>query len=100
MTFHITQALVIERAIVISTTILLFGLLSIGGLSLWRRFAAATFPANAQRTNPAPAAADQDDLAEMARRLEMALRNAPRPRSPREAERVPAPSHEDAPTKA
>jgi len=37
MTFHISQALVIERTIVISITILLFGLVSIGGLWLLRR---------------------------------------------------------------
>ena len=37
MTFHISQSLLIERTIVISITILLFGLISIGGLWLLRR---------------------------------------------------------------
>jgi hypothetical protein len=37
MTFHISQALLIERTIVISVTIVLFGMLSIGGLLLLRR---------------------------------------------------------------
>jgi hypothetical protein len=37
MKFEISQALLIERTIVVSATILLFGLVSIGGLWLWRR---------------------------------------------------------------
>lgn len=37
MTFHISQELLFERAIVVWATILLFGLVSIGGLWLWRR---------------------------------------------------------------
>ena len=39
MKFEISQALLIERTIVVSATILLFGLVSIGGLWLWRRHA-------------------------------------------------------------
>jgi hypothetical protein len=37
MNFHIGQALLIERTLVVSATILFFGFLSVGGLWLWRR---------------------------------------------------------------
>ncbi len=36
MNLHISQTLFIERMIVVSMTIVLFGLVSIGGLYLWR----------------------------------------------------------------
>jgi hypothetical protein len=37
MTFYISEMLLVERAIVVSATILLFGLVSTGGLWLLRR---------------------------------------------------------------
>ena len=39
MTFEISDAVVIERIVVVSITIVLFGIVSIGGLSLWRYLA-------------------------------------------------------------
>jgi hypothetical protein len=42
MTFHISQALLIERTIVLSVTIALFGLTAIGGLLLLRRITGRT----------------------------------------------------------
>jgi uncharacterized protein YneF (UPF0154 family) len=47
MTFHISEALLFERAIVVCVTILLFGVVSIGGLWLWRK----SYERNA-RSNP------------------------------------------------
>jgi hypothetical protein len=37
MTFHISEALLIERALFVSSMILIFGFMSIGGLYLLRR---------------------------------------------------------------
>jgi hypothetical protein len=37
MTFHISEALLIERALFVAAMILIFGLISIGGLYLLRR---------------------------------------------------------------
>ena len=54
MTFHISQSLLIERTIVISITILLFGLISIGGLWLLRRIIGR--PGMAAKQPPAEAA--------------------------------------------
>jgi len=49
MSFHISQELLLERAIVIWTTILLFGIVSIGGLWLWRRMTEKKPPTEPQR---------------------------------------------------
>ena len=55
MTFHISEALLIERAIVVSGTILLFGLVSIGGLLLLRRIMSA----DVRRRSAEPAIAQE-----------------------------------------
>ena len=56
MSFHISQELLLERAIVVWATIVLFGLVSIGGLWLWRKYQHRGL--RQQPANQTPASAD------------------------------------------
>jgi hypothetical protein len=49
MTFHIGEALLIERAVFVAAVILIFGLVSIGGLYLLRRRTAASHAPSSSR---------------------------------------------------
>lgn len=68
MTFHITDALAIERTVVISATIVLFGLFSVGSLWLWRRLATGRSPAGLKETS--------SSLAELMEQVEVTIHAA------------------------
>jgi hypothetical protein len=83
MTFHISQALLIERTLVISVTILLFGILSIGSLLLWRRrahltAAPATEPSETPAQHPSDRTAEMEQILASIRRIIMTEDDAAR----------------------
>ena len=72
MKFEISQALLIERTIVVCATILLFGLVSIGGLWLWRRLTSGNMRTEPQQ-NTAPSIEKLDELVRAVERLGTAV---------------------------
>jgi len=78
MNFYISQELLLERAVVVWATILLFGVLSIGGL--WRR-QAERIAARAPQDDTVPAIEELAELVQAVERLGTTVAERKRRRS-------------------